>query len=74
MLEPLSKWLRERAGGAGRKMIVHAVNARPRTYDDSITGIHGGKQTNKAIHPLYSPDFAPFDFLVVSHLKHCLRR
>jgi hypothetical protein len=27
----------------------------------------------KAIHPSYSSDFAPSDFYLFSHVKHCLR-
>jgi hypothetical protein len=28
----------------------------------------------RAIHPPHSPDLAPSDFYLFSHVKHCLRR
>jgi hypothetical protein len=42
ILEPLSELRREQAGGAGRRLIVHANNAGPHMHSDSITRIHGG--------------------------------
>jgi histone-lysine N-methyltransferase SETMAR len=74
LVEPLSEWQREQAGGAGRKLIIHADNARPHTHTAAVS--QEFKEENgleRAIHPPYSQDLAPSDFYLFSHVKHCLR-
>jgi hypothetical protein len=74
IFESLSEGRREQAGGADRKLIVHAENARHHRH--TVAASHHFMQENgpeRAIHPPHSPDLAPSDFLLFSHVKHCLR-
>jgi histone-lysine N-methyltransferase SETMAR len=73
MLESLSEWRREQAGGAGRKLIVHADNTRPHTQRQHHKNSWRRMDLERAIHSPYSPDLAPSDFCLFSHVKHCLR-
>jgi transposase len=52
--------------------IVHADKARPHTAAASQEFIEENG-FERAIHPQYSPDLAPYDFYLFSHVKHCLR-
>jgi histone-lysine N-methyltransferase SETMAR len=74
ILESLSEWRCEQAGGADRKLIVHADNARPHTHtavaSQEFIEENGPE---RAIHPPYSPDLAPSNFDFFSHVKQCLR-
>jgi histone-lysine N-methyltransferase SETMAR len=72
LLEPLAEWRCEQAGGAVRKLIVHADNARPHTAAASQEFIEENG-LERAIHPPYSPDLAPSDFSLFSHVKYFLR-
>jgi hypothetical protein len=72
ILEPLSEWRREQAGGASRKLIVHADNARPHIAAASQEFMEENG-LERAIHTPYAPDLAPSDFYLFSHVKHCLR-
>jgi hypothetical protein len=60
IFEPLSEWRREQAGGADRKLIVHANNAPPHTAAVSQEFMEENG-LERAIHPPYSLDLAPFD-------------
>jgi hypothetical protein len=71
-LEPPSEWRHEQAGGAGRKLIVHAEKARPHIAAASQQFMEENG-LERAIHPLYSPDLVPSDVYLFSHVKHCLR-
>jgi hypothetical protein len=53
-------------------VIVHHDNARPRTAAPSQQFMEENG-LERAIHPSYSPDLAPFDFYLFGHVKHCLR-
>jgi hypothetical protein len=59
--EPLSEWRREQAAGASRKLIVHADNTR-RHMAAAAQEFTEDNGLERAIHPQYSPDLAPFDF------------
>jgi hypothetical protein len=72
ILELDSEWGREQIGDAGRKLIVHADNARSHTAAASQEFMEeNGRE--RAIHPPHSSDLAPSDFYLIIHVKHCLR-
>jgi transposase len=72
ILEPFSKWRREQADGAGRKLIIHADNARPRTAAASQEYMEENGIT-RTRYPPYSLDFASSDFDLLGRAKHCMR-
>jgi hypothetical protein len=77
ILEQLSEWQREQAGGAGRKLIVQPTTHGQSTSAHTAAASQGfmkGNGLERVIHPLYSPDLAPSDLYLFSHVKHCLRR
>jgi histone-lysine N-methyltransferase SETMAR len=55
-------------------MIVHANTARPHAYTAAASQeVMEENGLGRAIHPVYSPDLAPSDFYLFSHVNHDLR-
>jgi histone-lysine N-methyltransferase SETMAR len=56
----------------GRRLVIHADDARPHT----VRKCRAFCEENRlclAVHPPYSPDLAPSDFFLFGHIKHCLQ-
>jgi transposase len=69
-LDPLSKWRRIQVG-RNRKLIVHADNARSHLVKMTSHFIEQNSM-QRAPHPAYSPDLAPFDFYLFGYVKQFL--
>jgi histone-lysine N-methyltransferase SETMAR len=71
ILSPLSEWRSADAHGRTRKLIVHADNARPHVFRQTIDYLERNGM-KRALHPPYSPDLAPSDFSLFGYVKGCL--
>jgi histone-lysine N-methyltransferase SETMAR len=71
ILKLLSQWLSIEAAGNERKLLVHADNVRPHTAKLSTQYFHENRMKSAPLPP-YSPDLAPSDFYLFSHVKRCL--
>jgi hypothetical protein len=67
----LSQWRSIEAAGNGRKLLVHADNARQHTAMGPIQYLTQNRMKS-APHPPYSPDLAPSDFYLFGNVKRCL--
>jgi hypothetical protein len=56
----------------GRRLMIHAENARPHTAQKCRTCC-AENGLRLASHPPYSPDLAPCDFSLFGYVKNCLR-
>jgi hypothetical protein len=56
----------------GRRLVIHADNARPHTARQCRTFCEENR-LRLAVHPPHSLDLAPSDFFPVGHIKHCLQ-
>jgi histone-lysine N-methyltransferase SETMAR len=56
----------------GRRLIIHGDNARSHTARKCRT-CREENRLRLAVHPPYSPELAPSDFLLFGHIKHCLQ-
>jgi transposase len=56
----------------GRKLVIHADNARSHTTG-KCRAFCEANRLRFAIRPPYSHDLAPSDFFLFGHLKHCLQ-
>jgi histone-lysine N-methyltransferase SETMAR len=67
ILSRVSEWRQETRGGATRRLIVHADNARPHTAAISTSFLEENGMM-KAHHPPYSPDLGPSDFYLFGYI------
>jgi histone-lysine N-methyltransferase SETMAR len=56
----------------GRRLVIHADNARPHTARKCQVFCEENR-IRLTVHPLYSPDLAPSDFFLFGHIEHCLQ-
>jgi transposase len=56
----------------GKRLVIHADNARPRTAR-KWRAFYEENRLRLAIHPPPSLDLAPSDFFLFGHIKHYLR-
>jgi histone-lysine N-methyltransferase SETMAR len=56
----------------GRRLVIHADNARCRTARKRQAFCEGNR-LRLDVHPPYSADLAPSDFFLFGHPKHCLQ-
>jgi histone-lysine N-methyltransferase SETMAR len=56
----------------GRKLVVHADNAKAHTAQKCRT-FREANGLRLALHPSYSPDLAPSDFFLFGYVKECLK-
>jgi transposase len=68
----LTEFLLLRPQVDGRRLVIHAGNARPRT-GRKCQAFCEEKRFRLAVHPPYLPNLAPCDFLLFGHLKHYLQ-
>jgi hypothetical protein len=71
ILDALSKWRRTQVGGTNRKLMVHADNGRSHTVK-MIAQFMEQNSMQRAPHPAYSRDLAPFDFYIFGDVKQLL--
>jgi transposase len=67
----LTEFLPFRPHVDGRRLIIHADNARPQTTR-KFRAFCEENRLRLAVRSPYSPDLAPSDFLLFGHIKHCL--
>jgi hypothetical protein len=68
----LTEFLPLRPHVDGRRLIIHADNARP-PITRKCRAFCEKKLLRLAVHPAHSRDLAPSDFFLFGHIKHCLR-
>jgi hypothetical protein len=68
ILDPLDEWRRSQVGGSGRRLHVHADNARPHTAKKAL-GFLAGNAMKRVLHPPYSLDLAQYHFYVFGYIK-----
>jgi hypothetical protein len=57
----------------GRRLVIHAGNARPRTAR-KYRNFCEENRLRLAVYPPYSYDLAPSGFFLFGHIRHCLQR
>jgi hypothetical protein len=68
ILVPLPEWRAGQVGATDRNLIVPSDNVRSHTAK-RVNQFLINNGMMKALHLLYSPDFAPYDFFLFSHIK-----
>jgi transposase len=68
----LTERLQLRSQVDGRRLVIHADNARLHTAH-KCRDFCKENWLRFAIHSSYSPDLAPSDFFLFQHIKHCLQ-
>jgi hypothetical protein len=56
----------------GRRLVIHAGNARPHTAQKYRTFCEENRPL-LTVHPPDSPDITPSDFFLFGHIKYCLQ-
>jgi hypothetical protein len=56
----------------GRRLVIHADNARPH-ITRKYRAFCEENRLRLAVHSPYSPDLARSDFFLLGHIKHCLQ-
>ena len=72
ILTPLAGKQKNLGVEPGRKLVIHADNARPHTAKKVSEFIDSAGLRN-APHPPYSPDLAPSDFYLFGYLKNKMK-